>query len=673
MDTVSKESYLRLVELLNSYSNQYYVKDNPTISDAQYDEYYQQLLIIEKTNLSWIAKNSPSQRVGDQPLSAFRSVTHAVAMYSLDNAFSDDDLISFLNRIEKEQTKQNKLVISAEPKMDGLAINIRYEKGILVQATTRGDGKTGEDVTDNIKTIRSVPLVLKGSNLPDVLEVRGEVFMSKLAFEKLNKKQLQNDNKPFANPRNAAAGTLRQLDSKIVSQRNLSLYLYGWGEISADWIMPNSYVEILNCFAEYGLPLNPESQKITGIEGMLFYYQQLAKKRADLPYEIDGIVYKLDDISLQKKLDFTAKSPRWAIARKFPAEEVWTDLLEIEVQVGRTGAITPVARLEPVLVGGVMVANATLHNMDEIIRKDVRVGDKVIVRRAGDVIPEVVAPVLNLRPDNTKLFEMPLHCPECDSEIVKEQGKAAYRCMGGLFCPAQRKRALQHFVSRKAFDIVGLGNKLIDQLVDVKLVNHPDDFFKLRVEQLKSLERMAEKSANKVISAIESAKKTTFAKFIYSLGIPEVGEVTAANLAQHFKTLENLKKVDVESLILVDDVGEIVAEHIIQFFQQLHNMEVVDNLVSLGVHWQTPQEKTVNANSSFANKIIVLTGTLSSMGRGDAKKQLEALGAKITGSVSAKTDILIAGEKSGSKKTKAEQLGVTILTEAEWLAMMAKD
>jgi len=670
---IDKKNYIDLVEKLNLYSYQYYVQDNPTISDTQYDELYQQLLDIEKAYPDCITVQSPSLRVGDKPLDSFNSVKHAVAMYSLDNAFTNDDLVEFVNRIEKNIKLQDKLEISAEPKIDGLAINIRYEKGNLVQATTRGDGKIGEDVTDNIKTIRSIPLRLKGQGFPDILEVRGEVFMSKKSFIKLNKAQLKNNDKPFANPRNAAAGTLRQLDSKIVSQRNLSLYLYGWGEISEDWTQPNQYTETLVCFEKWGLPLNPESNKVTGIKMILDYYDDLSEKRAGLPYEIDGIVYKINDINLQKKIGFTAKSPRWAIARKFPAEEVWTDLLDIEVQVGRTGAITPVARLEPVWVGGVMVANATLHNMDEIIRKDVRIGDKVVVRRAGDVIPEIVSPVLNLRPKNSPTFSMPTTCPECDSDIIKEPDKAIYRCSGGLYCPAQRKRALQHFVSRKALDIVGLGNKLIEQLVDVGLVNHPDGFFKLTLEQLMKLDRMAEKSATKVINSIQSSKKTTFARFIYSLGIPEVGEVTAANLAKHYKTLDALKTVEMEKLVEVDDVGDIVAQHINYFFKQSHNLQVIESLLEQGLTWDIPENEPRDINSVFANKTIVLTGTFSSMGRTDAKTRLELLGAKITNSISAKTDMLITGEKSGSKKTKAELLGVTILTEAEWLTMMEKD
>jgi len=494
--------------------------------------------------------------------------------------------------------------------------------------------------------------------------------MSKQAFKKLNLQQDKNDDKPFANPRNAAAGTLRQLDSKIVSKRNLSFYLYGWGEVADDWNMPSKYSEVMEQFANWGLPLNPDSKAIIGIDAVLDYYRQLAKKRPSLAYEIDGIVYKLNDINLQTSLGFTTKSPRWAIARKFPAEEAWTDLLDIEVQVGRTGAVTPVARLKPVSVGGVMVANATLHNIDEIIRKDVRIGDKVIVRRAGDVIPEIVGPVLNLRQDSVRFFVMPTKCPECGSEIIKEHDKSIYRCIGGLYCPAQRKRALQHFVSRKAFDMVSIGKKLIVQLVDENLVNHPDDLFKLSVEQLIELERMAEKSAKKVYQSIQDSKKTTFAKFIYSLGISEVGEVTASNLANYFKSLEKLIDADLEQLISIDDVGDIVAEHIQYFFKQPHNLEVINSMLEQGITWDIPIEKRVDANSVFANKVIVLTGTLQTMGRADAKNKLEILGAKITSSISAKTDFLIAGEKAGSKKTKAEQLGVTILEENQWLELM---
>ncbi|WP_321323296.1 NAD-dependent DNA ligase LigA [Thiomicrorhabdus sp.] len=650
----------------------YYVLDNPLVSDAQYDELYQQLIAIEKANPDWITDDSPSQRVGDAPLSHFESVTHAVPMFSLDNAFNQEDLIDFHRRVKERLKTEDEIEFSAEPKMDGLAINIRYEDGKLKQATTRGDGVVGEDVTHNIRTLQSVPLKLFGTDWPKVLEVRGEVFMSKKVFNALNADCISRDEKPFANPRNAAAGTLRQLDPKIAAQRKLSLYLYGWGQISDDWSLPETYDQTIQTFKSWGLPINPDAQIVYGAEGMSEYYNQMQSKRADLAYEIDGIVYKVNQLNTHKTLGFTAKAPRWAIARKFPAEEVWTDLLGIDIQVGRTGALTPVARLEPVAVGGVIVSNATLHNQDEIDRKDVRIGDKVIVRRAGDVIPEVVGPVLSQRTENVVKFIMPKTCPVCDSEVVKEVDKSVYRCTGGLFCPAQRKRALQHFVSRKAMDIVGLGDKLIVQLADTGLVKHPDDFYRLDVDTLANLERMATKSAQKVIDAIEKSKQTTLARFVFSLGIPEVGEVTAKNLANHFLSLEMLEAATKEQLLEVDDVGEIVAQHIVTFFAQPHNQEVMNALISAGVHWRKPEQKTVDSSSIFADKVVVLTGTLLQMSRTEAKQKLEQLGAKVTGSVSAKTDYVIAGEKAGSKLTKAEALGISVLTEAEWIAMMGE-
>lgn len=667
-----QKAYQKLVESLNQHSYQYYVLDDPIISDSQYDVLYQQLLKIEDEHPDWILLESPSQRVGDQPLKEFQTVRHAVAMFSLDNAFEDDELKSFLKRIEEKLPEQKSLTFSAEPKMDGLAINIRYENGQLVQATTRGDGQVGEDVTHNIRPIHSIPLKLFGNDWPEVVEVRGEVFMSKSAFNQLNEHQQEVGGKIFANPRNAAAGSLRQLDSKVAAKRHLSFFLYGWGELSEDWQLPQYYSEMIEQLVEWGLPANPQTEIVSGLEGMYAYYEKIQAKRSDLPYEIDGIVYKLNDIKLQQQLGFTARAPRWAIARKFPAEEVWTTLLDIEVQVGRTGAITPVARLQPVSVGGVIVSNATLHNMDEIKRKDVRIGDTVIVRRAGDVIPEVVGPVLAQRPENTELFEMPQHCPECGSDVVKELDKAVFRCTGGLVCPAQRKRALHHFVSRKAMDIQGLGDKLIDQLVDKGWVKHPDDFYHLTVERLATLERMAEKSAQNVIDGIQASLETTLAKFIYSLGIPEVGEVTAKNLANHFKNLDAIKQAGFEELITLNDVGEVVAEHIVNFFKEPHNESVIQGLLDAGMHWPTPETTPIVEDSPFANKVIVLTGTLSEMSRPEAKVLLEAQGAKITGSVSAKTDYVIAGEKAGSKLTKAESLGVAVLTESEWLAMMSQ-
>jgi len=661
-----------LKEQLNQLNHAYYVLDNPLVSDAQYDELYQSLQKLEQKHPEFVTSDSPTQRVGDKPLDHFTSVTHAVRMFSLDNAFNQNDLIDFQRRVQERLGDDSTIEYSAEPKMDGLAINIRYEKGILVQATTRGDGLTGEEVTHNIRTIPSVPLKLLGNGWPMTLEVRGEIYMSKKTFNQLNANQTEQGEKPFANPRNAAAGTLRQLDPKITVKRKLSLYLYGWGEISSDWTLPERYDDTIQTFKNWGLPVNPDSQLVVGTEGMAEYYNMLQVKRPNLPYEIDGIVYKVNQLSAHKTLGFTAKAPRWAIARKFPAEEVWTDLLDIEIQVGRTGALTPVARLEPVSVGGVVVSNATLHNMDEIDRKDVRIGDKVIVRRAGDVIPEVVGPVLTQRSVDVRQFNMPKKCPECHSDVLKEPDKAVYRCTGGLFCPAQRKRALQHFVSRKAMDIAGLGDKLIEQLTESRLVEHPDDFYRLQEGQLTRLERMAEKSAMNVVKAINASKETTLARFIFSLGIPEVGEVTAKNLATHFVELSNISSASIEKLIEVDDVGDIVAQNIVTFFDQPHNNEVITALCSAGVYWPTPSEKAT-VDSFFTGKTFVLTGTLHELNRSETKARLEALGAKVTGSISAKTDYLIAGEKAGTKLTKAQSLGIKVLSESEWIELLGEE
>lgn len=668
-----EQKILALREEIARHNYAYYVLDDPQISDPQYDALYFELVELEKTHPELITPDSPTRRVGDQPLSGFKSVTHAVPMFSLENAFSQEDLASFQKRILERLPKLNQVEYAAEPKMDGLAINLRYEHGLLTQAATRGDGTVGEDVTHNVRTIQSVPLKLMGQDWPAVLEVRGEVFMSKQAFNRLNQQQIEKGEKAFANPRNAAAGTLRQLDPKITASRHLSFYVYGWGEASAEWQRPSQYAEVIHQLRVWGLPTNPDAKVVSGIEGMEHYYNALLEKRPELPYEIDGIVYKLNAIDHYEELGFTSKFPRWAIARKFPAEEVWTELLGIDIQVGRTGALTPVARLKPVAVGGVVVSNATLHNQDEIVRKDVRIGDTVIVRRAGDVIPEVVGPVLSKRPAETRLFSMPPSCPECGSEVIKEHDKAVYRCSGGLFCPAQRKRALQHFVSRKAFDIQGLGDKLIEQLTEKGWVKHPDDLFRLTEEQLSGLERMAEKSAKNVIDSINKAKQTTLPRFIYALGIPEVGEVTAKHLAQHFQSLEALLAADESQLLEVPDVGEVVAEQIQTFFKQPHNREVIQGLLDEKVHWPQPEANAPVADSPFNGKVVVLTGTLQQMGRSEAKQKLEALGAKVTGSVSAKTDFVIAGESAGSKLTKAESLGVAVLNEAQWLEMMGEN
>ncbi|WP_029934828.1 NAD-dependent DNA ligase LigA [Thiomicrospira pelophila] len=670
-----EQTLSQLKQQIEAHNYAYYVLDNPTISDPQYDALYRQLIEIEQAHPELVTPDSPSQRVGDQIRGGFKEVRHQVPMLSLDNAFDNDELASFnqraLERLKSaELLADNQLIeYAAEPKMDGLAINLRYEQGVLVQAATRGDGLVGEDVTHNVRTIRCIPLKLRGTDWPEVLEVRGEVFMNKAAFAKINQSQLDKADKVFANPRNAAAGSLRQLDPKITAQRPLSFFCYGWGAISDDWSIPESYTSVIHQLHEWGLPTNPLAKLVAGQPGLVAYYDDLLAQRDGLDYEIDGIVYKVDQIAWQQQLGFTSKFPRWAIARKFPAQEVWTKLLGIDIQVGRTGALTPVARLEPVSVAGVTVSNATLHNLDEIQRKDVRVGDTVIVRRAGDVIPEVVGSVLSLRPDNTELFVMPKACPVCASDVVRELDKAVYRCTGGLFCAAQRKRALEHFVSRKAMDIQGLGDKLINQLVEADLVHHPDDFYGLTLAQISGLERMAEKSAQNVLDAIQDSKQTSFARFIYALGIPEVGEVTAKQLAQHFKTLDALKVADVESLIEVPDVGEIVASHIRDFFQQTHNLEVIDGLLAAGINWPEVASNPPQTDSAFNGKTCVLTGSLEQMTRDEAKQILESLGAKVAGSVSAKTDYLIAGEKAGSKLTKAEQLGVAVLTEAEFIEL----
>jgi DNA ligase (NAD+) len=663
-----KAQLQQLRERIEAHNHAYYVLDNPSISDAQYDLLYRELVALEQAHPELICPHSPSQRVGGQALSAFGAVRHRQAMLSLDNAFSDEDLSAFDQRACR-LLNQTAMDYVAEPKMDGLAMSLRYEAGVLVQAATRGDGEVGEDVTHNVRTIRCIPLRLYGDQWPQVIEIRGEVFMPKAAFAQLNAQQALKGDKAFANPRNAAAGSLRQLDSAVTAQRPLQFFAYGWGEVSDDKALAQTYSARMRQIQHWGLPINPLMQVVSGLQGMVAYYAGLQTQREQLEYEIDGIVYKVDALAAQAQLGFTAKYPRWAIARKFPAQEVWTQLLGIDIQVGRTGALTPVARLQPVQVGGVMVANATLHNLDEIQRKDVRIGDTVIVRRAGDVIPEVVGSVLSQRPADARVFVMPDVCPACGSQVFKEADKAVYRCSGGLYCPAQRKRALAHFVSRKAMDIQGLGDKLIAQLAEVGLVAHPDDFYRLTFEQLVALPRMAEKSAHNLLEAIAQSKQTRLARFIYALGIPEVGEVTAKHLARHFLSLDALMQADQSALCGVEDVGEVVAAHIVHFFAQAHNREVIAGLLAAGVHWPAEQGVSAEQATPFSDKACVLTGTLTQMTREQAKALLERLGAKVVGSVSAKTDYLIAGDKAGSKLTKAQALGVAVLTEAEFIEL----
>lgn len=666
----AKNDVATLRKRLNEYNYQYYVLDDPSVPDAQYDRDMQSLIALEKQFPDLYSANSPSQKVGGAALSSFEQVTHDVPMLSLDNAFDDASLLAFEKRLKDRLKDTTTLAFSCEPKLDGLAVSILYENGELVRAATRGDGQVGENITANVRTIANVPLSLRGDNLPARVEVRGEVFMPKEGFEKLNNTQREKSAKVFANPRNAAAGSLRQLDSKITAKRPLMFYSYSLGVVEPEsFDLPNTHSERLNKLASWGLPLCPDISTAEGGTGCLDYYNLILNKRDALPYDIDGVVFKVDDISIQRTLGFVARAPRWAIAQKFPAQEEVTTLVDVEFQVGRTGAITPVARLEPVFVGGVTVSNATLHNQDEIERLGVKIGDTVVIRRAGDVIPQVVSVVEANRTGDEVDINFPAHCPVCDSKAEKLEDEAVARCTGGLICPAQRKQALKHFASRKAFDIDGLGDKLVDQLVDADLVHSPADFFTLSVGRLIGLERMAEKSASKLLDSLEASKQTTLAKFLYALGIREVGEATAANLAMHFTTLEAIQEASIESLIEVQDVGAIVAEHIFNFFNEAHNTDVITALLSEGIHWPTV-EKPREDSLPLKGKTCVITGTLNEMGRTDAKSRLQLLGAKVAGSVSKNTDFLVAGEKAGSKLTKAQELDVAVWDEAALIAYL---
>jgi len=652
---------------LRRYEYEYHVLDNPTIPDAEYDRLFHQLKALEAAHPELITADSPTQRVGAKPLSGFAQIRHEIPMLSLDNAFSDEEFYAFVKRIEDRLIRlPEPLTFCCEPKLDGLAVSILYVNGVLTQAATRGDGTTGEDITANIRTIRNIPLQLLMDNPPVRLEVRGEVFMPHAGFERLNQQALEKGEKTFANPRNAAAGSLRQLDPKITSKRPLVLNAYGIG-IAEGVDLPNTHYERLQWLKSIGIPVNPEIRLCNGTDEVLDFYRDIQNKRSSLGYDIDGTVLKINDIALQEKLGFISKAPRWAIAYKFPAQEELTRLNDVEFQVGRTGAITPVAKLEPVFVAGVTVSNATLHNGDEIERLDIAIGDTVVIRRAGDVIPQIIGVLHDRRPADARPIVFPETCPVCDSAIVRIEGEAVARCTGGLFCAAQRKEALKHFVSRKAMDIDGVGGKLIEQLVDRELVHTPADLFKLDLTTLTRLERMGAKSAENALASLEKAKNTTLARFIFALGIREVGEATALNLANHFKTLEALQNADLEALQQVPDVGEVVANRILAFWHEPHNVAVVNDLIAQGVHWETVETKEVTENR-FKGKTVVLTGTLTQMGRNEAKALLQDMGAKVSGSVSAKTDFVIAGDAAGSKLTKAQELGVTVLTEEEFLA-----
>ena len=668
MTTISQQIE-QLRESLRYHEYQYHVLDNPQIPDAEYDRLFHQLKALEQQYPEYLTEDSPTQRVGAKPLSGFAQVTHEIPMLSLDNAFSDEDFAAFVRRIQERLIAMpNPLTFCCEPKLDGLAVSILYVNGKLTQAATRGDGTTGEDITLNIRTIRNIPLQLRTEHPPARLEVRGEVFMPQAGFEKLNEAALQHGEKTFANPRNAAAGSLRQLDPKITSQRPLMLNAYNIG-IAEGVELPTTHYARLQWLKSVGIPINNEIQLCDGIENVLKFYRTMAEKRSALGYDIDGTVIKVNDIALQRELGFISKAPRWAVAYKFPAQEELTLLKAVEFQVGRTGAITPVAKLEPVFVAGVTVSNATLHNGDEIERLDIAIGDTVIIRRAGDVIPQIIGVLHERRPTNAQKIEFPSHCPVCGSVITRIDGEAVARCTGGLFCAAQRKEALKHFVSRKAMDIDGVGAKLIEQLVDRELIHTPADLFKLDLITLMRLERMGEKSAQNALDSLQKAKKTTLARFIFALGIREVGESTALNLANHFKTLEALQNATFEQLQEVQDVGEVVANRIVLFWREAHNVAVVQDLIAQGVHWEAVEAKEAGENP-LKGKTVVLTGTLAQMGRDQAKALLQQLGCKVSGSVSAKTDFVIAGESAGSKLAKAQELNIRILDEEAFLALV---
>ena len=655
-----------LRKTLRQYEYEYHVLDNPTVPDSEYDRLFHQLKALELEHPEFLTSDSPTQRVGAKPLSGFSQIRHEIPMLSLDNAFSDEEFNAFVKRIEDRLIVLPKpLTFCCEPKLDGLAVSILYVNGVLIQAATRGDGTTGEDITANIRTIRNIPLQLLTDNPPARLEVRGEVFMPHAGFERLNEYALEHGEKTFANPRNAAAGSLRQLNPNITSKRPLVLNAYGIG-IAEGVELPNTHYARLQWLKSIGIPVNPEIRLCNGTNEVLDFYRDIQNKRSSLGYDIDGTVLKINDIALQNELGFISKAPRWAIAYKFPAQEELTVLNDVEFQVGRTGAITPVAKLEPVFVAGVTVSNATLHNGDEIERLNIAIGDTVVIRRAGDVIPQIIGVLHERRPDNAKPIIFPTNCPVCDSQIIRIEGEAVARCTGGLFCAAQRKEALKHFVSRKAMDIDGVGGKLIEQLVDRELVHTPADLFKLDLTTLTRLERMGAKSAENALNSLEKAKSTTLARFIFALGIREVGEATALNLANHFKTLDALKAADLEQLQQVPDVGEVVANRIFVFWREAHNVAVVDDLIAQGVHWETVEVKEASENL-FKDKTVVLTGTLTQMGRNEAKALLQQLGAKVSGSVSSKTDFVIAGDAAGSKLTKAQELNITVLTEEEFL------
>lgn len=657
--------------LIEQHNYLYHALDSPEIPDAEYDRLTEELRSLEHNHPELVTVDSPTQRVGAAPISTLGQIRHDLPMLSLDNVFTEENLRDFDRRVRERLEIHHDIEYAAEPKLDGLAVSLLYENGMLVRGATRGDGHTGEDITHNARTIATIPLRLYGTGWPTSLEVRGEVYMPRAGFEALNRRAREHGEKTFANPRNAAAGSLRQLDPRIAARRPLVMTCYGLGMVregNETEKLPEHHCAVMERLAEWGLKVAPELKIVSGVEGCMAYYREMLTRRAGLGYDIDGVVFKVNDIVLQQRLGFVSRAPRWAVAHKFPAQEEVTVVREIEIQVGRMGTLTPVARLQPVSVGGVTVTNATLHNEDELQRKDVRVGDTVIVRRAGDVIPEIVSVVLDRRPPGTVPFVFPTLCPVCGALVSRQEGEASIRCNGGLFCSAQRMASIRHFASRRALDIEGLGEKLVEQLVENEMVQTVADLYSLTIEQLTNLERMGEKSAKNVLEALTRSKTTTLPRFLYALGIREVGEVTALALARHFGDLTTIMAADLETLQQVPDVGSVVAREVVTFFGQAHNREVVEHLIKSGVTWSSLDK--VARSHPVTGKIFVLTGTLTTMTREEAKARLLMLGAKVAGSVSAKTDYVVAGTEAGSKLNKARALGIQIVNEQEWLALL---
>ncbi len=671
-EVIERAEALRAI--LQRHNHCYHVLDAPEISDAEFDRLLGELRVLEASYPALITIDSPTQRVGAAPLAAFGEVRHRLPMLSLDNAFTTDDVVAFDRRIRERlglATEAPPMVYSAEPKMDGLALSVSYAKGVLVQAATRGDGTSGEDVTLNVRTIATIPLKLLGQGWPDWLEVRGEVYMPVARFEEFNRRAAAAGEKTFVNPRNAAAGSLRQLDPRITATRPLEAVFYALGSVTGETSpLPHRHGAVLATLRGWGLPTSRLQAEVSGVTGLLHYYEAMSVQRAALPFQIDGVVYKVDDYALQERLGFVARAPRWAVAHKFPAEEALTTVRDIEWQVGRTGAITPVARLEPVFVGGVTVSNATLHNLAELQRKDVRVGDTVVMRRAGDVIPEVARVLLEHRRPHAVQITLPACCPVCGSSVLLEEGEAIARCAGGLHCPAQRKEALKHFAARRALDIQGLGTELVEQLVDSGLVRTPADLYTLTLEALCGLERMGLKSASKLQQAIASSRDTTLPRFLFALGIRNVGEATALQLAGHFVTLDALRAADAAAIQQVPDIGPVIAEQVAAFFHDPHNLAVVDALLAAGLHWPAMAPRAAQASLPWTGKTFVLTGTLATQSRDAAADQVRALGGKVSSSVSKKTDYVVAGTEAGSKLARAEELGVPVLDEASFMALV---